>query len=293
MTDRKDIFLGLGIFILNFIMAHSQNWTATDLVWSLWISSLILGYAYILTTILGFFIRGDREALVGGSRNASKVKAPVPVLNVFFLFTLLFMTGFSKYTLLFFILVALSILFSLDREYKSRIGLQFLPDPDTFLSKLIINLPAVLFILGFFSFHFIFFHFVHSIFLNGFFPLLNEAPFGKTIEETVMYFFDLIKISFNRYWMFIALSAVSRLALYTRAFKGGGMDSMIIPYKNVVRMHLTIFAVAFMSMAEVQNYALYLIFLIYFLPIRKLIRLIFPGKKPADSRHPPMNTPIG
>jgi hypothetical protein len=292
MTERKDIILGLAIFILNFIMAVSQNWTAKDLVWSLWISSLILGYAYILTTIMGFFIRGDREALLGGSRNASKVKTPVPVLNVFFLFALLFMTGFSKYTFLFFILVVLSILFSLDRDHKSRIRLPFLPDPDNFLSKLIINLPAVLFILGFFSFHFIFFHFVHSIFLNGFFPLIKEAPFGKTIEETVFYFFDLIKISFNRYWMFIGLSAVSRLTLYAKAFKGGGMNSMIIPYKNVVRMHITIFAVAFMSMAHVQNYALYLIFIIYFLPIRKLYRLLFPAKKSVDVQQPHMNKPI-
>jgi hypothetical protein len=172
------------------------------------------------------------------------------------------------------------------------LGLSFLPDKQSFISRMFVNLPAVLFMLGFFSFHFIFFHFVHSIFLNGFFPILDEAPFDKTIEETLFYFIDLIKISTSRFWMFIVLSAVSRLSLYLKAFNSGGMASMFLPYKNVVRMHFTIFIVAFLSMANVQNYALYLIFILYFLPLRSLWRLLKPEKQSEETQPWSSNKPI-
>jgi hypothetical protein len=292
VNSKNDLYLGIVLFLLNFMIAVSQNWSATDLVWSLWISSLVVGYAYILTTILGILIKGDEGALMGVSKNSSKVRTPTPVLNVFFLFTLLFMTGFSRYTLIFFLLVVLSILFWLEDDLKSKLGLAFLPGKKSFISKLFINFPGVLFLLAFFSFHFIFFHFVHSIFLNGFFPILDEAPFGKDIEETLFYFFDLIKISASRFWMFIALSAISRLSLYFRAFNSGGMASMFLPYKNVIRMHITIFAVAFLSMANVQNYALYLIFIIYFLPLGTLWRMLKPTKKTEEIPSWSSNKPI-
>ena len=292
MNGKSDLYLGLIIFLLNFLIAVSQNWTATDLVWSLWISSLVLGYAYILTALLGILVTGEEGALMAGSKNSSKIKTPAPALNIFFLFTLLFMTGFSKYTLIFFLLVVASVLFWLDDDVKYRLGLSFLPDKQSFISRMFINLPAVLFMLGFFSFHFIFFHFVHSIFLNGFFPILDEAPFGKNIEETLFYFFDLVKISADRFWMFIVLSAVSRLSLYLKAFNSGGTASMFLPYKNVVRMHITIFIVAFLSMANVQNYALYLIFIIYFLPLRSLWRLLKPAKQSKEAPSWSSNKPI-
>jgi hypothetical protein len=293
VTGKNDLYLGIGVFLLNFMIAVAQEWSATDLVWSLWISSLVLGYAYILTAILGTLVRGDSAQFVSSGKNPAKVKAPMPLLNIFFLMALIFMTGFSKYTLIFFLLVALSVAFWLDDDIKMKIGLSFLPSSKSFISRIFINFPAVLFLLGFFSFHFIFFHFIHSIFLNGFFPILNEAPFGKTLDETVYYFFDLIRISAGRFWMFIALSAVSRLSLYLKAFNSGGMDSMFMPYKNVVRMHITIFIVAFLSMADVQSYALYLIFIIYFLPLGTIYRMVKPAKKQQENPPWTSDKPIG
>jgi len=169
LSEKKEIFLGLLIFSLNFVWAVHQHWSATDLVWCLWISSLVLGYAYILTTILGILLRGDKGGFMGSGSKKRRAKAPVPVINVFFLMALLFMTGFSKYTFYFFVFVVVSILLSLPREYQQRLGLGFLPNKDTFISRFLVNFPAAIFMLGFFTFHFGMFHFVHSIFLNGFF----------------------------------------------------------------------------------------------------------------------------
>ena len=292
MAQRKDILLGIFMFFINFVWAVHQNWSATDLVWSLWISSLVLGYAYILVSIFGtLFLGGD-----AGLQLPQKGKYPAQLsmigTNIFFLLTLLFISGFSKYTLYYLFLVVLSILFSLSREKKDRLGLHFLPDRDTFFSRLIIQIPGILFILGFFTFHFTFFHFIHSIFLNGFFPILQESPFGMTIDETVYHFIRLITTSFDRYWVFILLSALSRYNLYAKSFKAGNMNSMFIPYKNVVRMHLTIFLVAFLSLAELSHYALYFIFVIYFLPMGDVIRLIKSTHKKESVPEFQNNRPI-
>jgi L-asparagine transporter-like permease len=154
-----------------------------------------------------------------------------------------------------------------------------------------IALPSALFLLGFFSFHFIFFHFVHSIFLNGFFPLLTESPFGKSIEGTFGYFFDIIRLALPRYWIFILLSGLSRLNLYSQAFASRGAGSMFIPYKNVIRMHITIFVLAFISFSGISNYTLYFVFIIYFLPLGDLFRLFFRKKNALPSTLPPFDKP--
>jgi hypothetical protein len=293
MSDKNDIYLGIVIFLLNFMLAVYQNWDATELVWCLWISSLVLGYAYILTTILGILLRGDQNGFAGGGNKRMKAKAPVPVMNVFFLMVLLFMTGFSKYTLYFFIFVVISILLSLPEQYQERLGLGFLPNRDRFITKLLVNFPAALFMLGFFTIHFGMFHFVHSIFLNGFFPLIQESPFEKTLDETGIYFFRIIEVAVSRFWPFILLSAVSRIGLYTKAFRGGGMEGMFIPYKNVVRMHITIFVVAFLSMAGIGNYALYFIFVLYFLPLGSIFRLLKAKRKGENVPEYTSNKSIG
>ncbi|UCF65734.1 MAG: hypothetical protein JSW33_07845 [bacterium] len=292
MSNKRDIILGLLMFLANFLWAVHQNWSATDLVWSLWISSLVLGYAYILVSIAGMLFFGKEAGIQLPRGSKYSAQFSMVGVNIFFLMALLFITGFSKYTFYYFFLVILSFLFALSREKKDQLGLHFLPDRDSFVSRLFIQFPGILFILGFFSFHFIFFHFVHSIFLNGFFPILQDSPFGKTMDETVGYFFQLITISLHRFWVFILLSALSRYNLYTKSFKAGNMDSMFIPYKNVVRMHLTIFLVAFLSMADLSHYALYFIFIIYFMPMGDVIRLIKSSCKKESIPDIENNRPI-
>lgn len=292
MSNNKQIFLGLLFFVLNFILAVYQQWSVTDLLWSLWISSLTLGYAYILTALLGMLFRGDQLTMISGGKERNKVSPPAAGMNIFLFFIALFFSGFSLFTLVFFILVILSVAVSLSRENKEKWGLGFLPDQKSAVARFLIALPTALFLLGFFSFHFIFFHFVHSLFLNGFFPLLNESPFGKTIEGTFGYFFDIIWLALSKYWMFILISGLSRLTLYAEAFASRGVGAMFMPYKNVIRMHFTLIILAFVSFSGISNYALYVIFIIYFLPLGSLFRLFFTKKVPTTSHVPPSNTPI-
>ena len=279
--NKIDIIAGVLIFMFTLFLATAEKWSVTDLVWSLWISSLILGYAYILTAILGSLITGDSQGLTNSKVPLKNNRDGKIVLNVFLLITLLFIFGFSKIILGFFLLVVLSVVLALSPEYRQKIGLGFLPKTENFITRSFIHLPATLFLLGFFSFHFLFFHFIHSIFLNGFFPILSEGPFGKTPGENVLQFADMIKISLSRFWVFVALSAFSRFDQYVKAFRCGLKDSMFVPYKNVVRMHITIFALAFMYMVGLQSYVLYFILILYFLPVKTIIRLL----KPSPDNH--------
>jgi hypothetical protein len=93
----------------------------------------------------------------------------------------------------------------------------------------------------------------------------------------------MIKISISRFWVFVALSALSRFDQYVKAFRCGLKDSMFIPYKNVVRMHITIFALAFMYMAGLQSYLLYFILILYFLPVKTIYRLLKPKPESNDT----------
>lgn len=290
MTDRKEINLGIFFFLLNLALAIYQQWSVTDLLWGLWISSLTLGYAYILAAIAGMVIRRDAHVLYKGDTDQKNPQPPAAVMNIFFFLIVLFFSGLSLLTLIFFFLALVSVVISFGRNIREKFGLNFLPTPETAVGRFLIILPAAVFLLGFFSFHFIFFHFIHSIFLNGFFPLTQQSPFGETLTGTVGYFQNIIQLSVSQYWMFILISGFSRLSLYSRAFKAGGAEVMLLPYKNVVRMHLTIFVLAFLSIFGISRYALYFIFVIYFLPLHLLFGLFkskkadFPGTPPIHNK---------
>ena len=137
---------------------------------------------------------------------------------------------------------------------------------------------GTLFGLAFFTMHFGGFHFVHSVFLGFFFPLSGELPRGfpgfATYAEVA-----------GRYWWFVPVAALAERAAFRRqpaaadtavrpdaiARRKGRGDSMMAPYKNVIRMHLLIFFFAFAHFAKLENFAIYaVVYAAYFFPWRLL-----------------------
>lgn len=51
-AGRLEPFLDLLAFVTTVIIATRQQWSVTDMVWSFWLSSLVLGYVYLLLTTL-------------------------------------------------------------------------------------------------------------------------------------------------------------------------------------------------------------------------------------------------
>ena len=217
MTRLPKLIAPLLCFVLTVIYAAVSNWSAGDMVWGLWISSLVLGSSFLLVSIFVMALHGPAD---GSGGIATLVNNPAKMAQAAF---------------------------------------------------------GVLFFVAFFSFHFIFFHFVHSAFLGEFFPLDGRSSRFR-MGPTPASFPGLVATVFARYWPFVLLSAAGVWDEYARAIHRGGANAggvLFRPYINVVRMHLTIFAVAFLNGVGLKALALYPVLFLYFLPygeIREAMR---------------------
>jgi len=285
MVDKREVILGLVMFFVNLIWAVSQQWSVTDLLWSLWISSLLIGYSYILVSILASLVVTDAR-IFGGEKGSRIDTFGASIVFNFFLFMMaLFSTGFSLITLVLFLVLIISTALALDKETKKKLKLEFIPSVPTFISRLFFMLPMSLFFLGFFTVHFVGFHLAHSMFLNDFFPLVENTTYDGGFDGFVDYIKNILQTTISRYWVFIGFSGFSRWKSYTDLFQTSVGSSMFMPYKNVIRMHFTIFLIAALNAANASQYLLYTVFIIYFLPAVDLFRLVFP-KKSTDSTSP-------
>jgi len=182
------MFLDGLAFAVTVVLAAVLRWEAGDLIWGLWVSSLCVGYAYIVTSI---------------------------VMGV------------------------------LQAEGPGRIVMGALG----------------LFLLAFFSVHFGMFHFIHSVFLNGFFPLIEEGHGFPNI-------FAVLATAWCQYWPLVITTFISRWSdfPFNREVNLAGGETMMRPYANVVRMHLLIFVFAGLHAAKMSQYAVYPVLLAYFFP---------------------------
>jgi hypothetical protein len=193
--------------------------SVTDLVWSLWLSSLVVGYAIILWAIF-------RPAL----------------------------------------LVALA-------AWRDRATVEqaVAADPRSALLVAGIGLVAGVFIVGFFTVHFVGFHYVHAQLLSGFFPMDGR---GSGFRAPSTQGWALFGEAMRRYWVFLPTSFLAeRGAFMTRPASAKPVPAMMLPYLKVVRMHLLIFFFAFAHFAGLDNFAVYaVVYAVYFFPWRLVSR---------------------
>ncbi|HEX5791603.1 MAG TPA: DUF6498-containing protein [Luteolibacter sp.] len=158
------------------------GWQVKDVIWSLWASSLCVGYAYILTMIVMPVIQ---------ARGIERIAA---------------------------VLIAL-------------------------------------FMLAFFTFHF-----VHGVFLNGFFPLGGSGSQSNPLP--------IFKTALATYWPFVLSSFIARWPDFKWRPKLARKKEIPFakPYVNVVRMHLLIFVFAGLKGAGLDGLAIYPVLAFYFVP---------------------------
>jgi hypothetical protein len=180
-------------------VAWFAGWDTTDLIWSLWLASLVVGYAMIVWLIFSR-MPVSAGALAGG-----------------------------------------------------------------------------VLLLALFTFHFGMFHLVHSVFLSFFFPL---GARGDDFTDAVRYG-EVVQ----RYWMFLPVAALAERAHFRpvpraedarTAFRGltdrkGG--AMLVPYRNVIRLHLLIFFFAAAHFLKLDSFLVYaVVYAAYFFPWRLVRR---------------------
>jgi hypothetical protein len=130
-----------------------------------------------------------------------------------------------------------------------------------------------LFVLGFFTLHFVGFHTVHAEFLNSFFPL-GGGDWGGS-RSVQLHGRALFSEVARRYWVYLPAAFLAERAAFFRPAAGARTPGsvMMLPYQKVMRMHMLIFFFAFAHFAGLDNFAVYaVVYAVYFFPWRLLKR---------------------
>ncbi len=76
----------------------------------------------------------------------------------------------------------------------------------------------------------------------------------------------LISQSLRHFWPLVLLSLVTQIGTFRRAWTSPIGNAVAEPYKNVIRMHLSIFALAFFSIAGRSEWMAVIVLLFYYFP---------------------------
>ena len=221
-------------FVLGLGLAWKFQWETRDLVWSLWLSSLVIGYAMIVWTIFGPGVLIARAAWRGRADLAAAPKMPAvagaAVLLAGGLFLLAFFTvhfgGFH-----FVHSVFLNSFFPVEPGRAKAF-----PGPALYwvvFKRYWWFLPAT------------------AIAERSAFRLPAAQPAGP----------DDLSVT--------AGAIAARKARNATAALGQG--GMLAPYRNVIRLHLLIFFFAFAHFARLDNFPVYaVVYAVYFFPWRLL-----------------------
>jgi uncharacterized protein DUF6498 len=237
VEDWTSAWPDLLAFAAGLALAWRARWTTTDLVWSLWLSSLVVGYSMILWTIL----RPAVEIVRGGwrdgpltvqlsSQRSLQSGAAAGLLLVGGLFLLAFFTvhfgGFHFVHSQF-----LALFFPIDVGTGARRGMVGMSTYLEVARRYWWFLPSAF--------------------------LAERGAFVRTSSPAEE----------DR-----SVTAAAILARkVANASKSG--SGMMAPYRNVVRMHLLIFFFAFAHFARLESFAVYaVVYAVYFFPWRLVRR---------------------
>lgn len=233
----REIWPDLAAFVLGLAIAGIFGWKTTDLVWSLWLCSLVLGYLTILSTIGGGVLLG---IVAIRSKDFLPENRPIAILlgtiaAVFFLgFFSLHFCGFHAGHATF-----LLHFFPLQGVPKNAFF-------DAFTNPFLLWKTVI----------------VHLLPVYGLFLI------PAIIAERKYVFASLLKTARS----LKDGTCEEKAADMVRAAKSGkrpSHDPFSRPYINVIRMHLLIFFFAFCFMLKVQSFVVYaVVYLVYFFPWR-------------------------
>jgi hypothetical protein len=225
-------------FVAVITVAWWASWNAGDLVWSLWLSSLVVGYS----TIVWMIAQPAFEIARASWKDRALVGSNLRPLIV--LWALL--------------------------------------------------LTGALFVLAFFTIHFVGFHYGHSQFLISFFPIGSahgmDAGMSTYVEVA------------RRYWPALPSAFLAHRAAFLRKPLSLGWgtsvasfardnkvsDWMTEPYRNVMRMHFLIFFFFIAHFAKLENFAVFaVVYAVYYFPWRLVRRPATPAAS-VGSFQPPV-----
>lgn len=234
-------------FVIGLALAWFLRWETTDLVWSLWLGSLVLGYATLLVALAA----GGRLAwfVIGHERMEPKHRVPAAAIAV----------GAGLFLLAFF-----SLHFCGFHAGHSVFLQQFFPlpgMPSEGFGRAFMN-PPLLWWLAF----------EHLFFSYGIFLIPALIAERNQILKPLTRALAAIRTARES-------EEPTAKNLREEARAGNVMrDVMGRPYVNVVRMHLLIFFFAFCHFLKIDSFVVYaVVYFVYFFPWRE-----FRGARKQD-----------
>lgn len=88
------LVLGLFSFLMIFLLARIENWTVASMVWSLWITSLTIGYCYLFAGIISSALRSETIGLGSLINRLFQVSIPSGIKFGFIFISIVFQLGF-------------------------------------------------------------------------------------------------------------------------------------------------------------------------------------------------------
>lgn len=216
-------------------MAWQFRWETTDLVWSLWLSSLLVGYSMIVWSIFGPAVYMGIKAWTGRELLKTAPVLPMALGGAAYLIGGLFMLAFF------------TVHFGMFHFIHSIFLNLFFPVTPT---KGELPLDAYFGVLG------QYWYFVPLAALaerQAFRLAPSPAPETPEAERRAK----------------TATVTGEDITAAVRATHAGMQGGMMRPYKNVVRMHLLIFFFAFAHFAKIESFLVYaVVYAVYFFPWR-------------------------
>lgn len=221
-------------------VAWFAGWETTDLVWSLWLSSLVVGYAMIVWSIFGPAVFIGSKAWEHRAELPGAIALPAVFGGLAFLFGGLFMLAFF------------TVHFGMFHYVHSVFLESFFP----VLANSGKGFPGTPVYLEVLQRYWIFLP-VAFLAERQAFRLKPAAP-PEPSDTSVT----------------AAAIAARKARNAKKRGMNGGMDAgMMGPYKNVIRLHLLIFFFAFAHFAKLESFLIYaVVYAVYFFPWRLLRR---------------------
>jgi len=230
----RELILGLLSFVLALGMAYYFKWQARDLVWSLWLSSLVFGYLTILSSLLAGVL-GALSVAFSGELTKRELVAGSFIGGIgaafFFGFFSFHFCGFHAGHAGF-----LSFLFPVE---NLQVNFFF----DSFSNPLLLWKTV----------------FEHLLKPYGWFLLPSLLVGWKKIFEPLVFLWEKFR------------NEKDLSSTWNDSLQNPRKDFLLAPYKNVIRMHLLIFFMVACKFCNVDSFVIYaVVYLVYFLPIDTL-----------------------
>lgn len=265
----KELVSDLIAFVWIVIMAIVQDWKASDIVWAAWLASLLTGLLFFLAITVKMTLDKARGISMKEEKGSSPGCLGTGVLFFMIVLFLIAGPGFIRYVLVF--LIILDIAGITLNKLAAR--------PDSRLNsgrpviKALAYAPAALFMFFFFLGHFGGFHAGHALFLGLLVPLEPDIPGTlDSLADARELFISFFRVMISQYWPYLLSVIVMNFNAYKTAVmsKDSG-NNMILPYKNVVRIHILIFILAPLSMLGAGKIVLLTVLFFFYFPVEKTI----------------------